>query len=291
MPTLPSVATGVSRGVESPADESSGRLGVESAICGLGMAAAGANVIMQLSMLPVGHGVATSTVASGRVDQHPIKRMRTTVSYLAVALLGTDDERDAFRREVNRSHRPVHSAPDDPVPYDAFDTDLQLWVAACLYKGFVDVYELLHGEPDAETGEAMYRYCSRLGTTLQVRPGQWPADRAAFAEYWDDQVERIEMDDVTRPYLQGVAGAQFLGPPYSWLVGVPMRLLSVGFLPPEFREELGLPWDAGRQRVFDAFVATSASVMRVVPRPLRQFPFNLYLADARRRIRSGRAIV
>ena len=47
---------------------------VTEAMSGLALAAAGANVIMQLAILPVGHGVAKSTVESGRVDKHPIKR-------------------------------------------------------------------------------------------------------------------------------------------------------------------------------------------------------------------------
>ena len=56
-------------------------------------------------------------------------------------------------------------------------------------------------------------HAARLGTTLQVRPEQWPADREAFQEYWDGMVDQIEMDDLTRRYLLGVADASFLGPP------------------------------------------------------------------------------
>ena len=41
-----------------------------------------------------------------------------------------------MRREVDRQHRQVRSRPGDAVPYNAFDTGLQLWVAACLYAGF-----------------------------------------------------------------------------------------------------------------------------------------------------------
>ena len=110
-----------------------------------GLAAGNANVIMQLARLPIGHGVARSRVDSGRVDKHPIKRLRTTVTYLSIALLGTDDERQTMRHEVNRAHSQVRSAPGDPVAYNAFDPELQLWVAACLYWGTADVYRKLHG--------------------------------------------------------------------------------------------------------------------------------------------------
>ena len=107
-----------------------------------------ANVIMQLARPGVGYGVKESRVESGRVDRHPIKRARTTFTYLAVATQGTDEQKAAFRRAVNRAHAQVYSTDESPVEYNAFDQDLQLWVAACLYKGVVDVYRLFVGEMD-----------------------------------------------------------------------------------------------------------------------------------------------
>src|SRR5213076_1469666 len=61
-----------------------------------------ANVVMQLALLPVGRGVAESTVDSGRVDKHPYKRQRTTGQYLIVAMLGTEAERRTMCTEVGR---------------------------------------------------------------------------------------------------------------------------------------------------------------------------------------------
>ena len=264
---------------------------VEDSLTGIGMAAAGANVIMQLSQLPVGHGVARSRVDSGRVDTHPIKRTRTTLAYLAIALTGSDVERGAMRREVNRQHRQVRSGPDDPVAYDAMDTDLQLWVAACLYQGVEDIQAVLGIEHDDDTAERLYRYCARLGTTLQVKPSQWPPTRAAFREYWDANVATIEMDDLTRTYLRGIARAEFLPAPLPWLLGPLVELQTMGFLPPRFREELGLPWDQRRQRSFDAMMRSWAWVDRRMPTPIRRFPFNMYRWDTQRRIRRGRPIV
>ena len=264
---------------------------IEESLSGLGMAGAGANVIMQLSQLPVGHGVARSTVESGRVDRHPIKRLRTTLGYLAIALLGTDEERKAMRSEVDRQHRQVRSQPGDPVAYNAFDSDLQLWVAACLYKGVEDVDRVAGVQRTDEEAERIYRYCARLGTTLQVRPEQWPADRAAFHRWWDAKVAEIEMDDLTRRYLQGIAGAEFLGRPWSSLLGPLARLQAVGFLPERFRAELGLPWTARHQRAFDVMMSTWAVVDRRLPGAIRRLPFNAYLWDTRRRIRRGKPIV
>lgn len=264
---------------------------LEESLSGIGLAAAGANVIMQLSLLPVGHGVAESRVESGRVDMHPIKRARTTLAYLAVALLGTEGERQAMRREVDRQHREARSLPGDPVRYNAFDTDLQLWVAACLYKGTQDIERVAGIHRTEEEAERIYRYCARLGTTLQVRPEQWPADRAAFEAWWDAKLDEIEMDDLTRHYLQGIATAEFLGRPWSTLLGPLAQLQAVGFLAERFRAELGLPWTDRHQRAFDTMMKTWGAVDRRLPGPIRRFPFNAYLWDTRRRIRRGTPIV
>jgi uncharacterized protein (DUF2236 family) len=264
-----------------------------------GLGAGNANVIMQLSRLPVGHGVARSRVDSGRVDKHPIKRLRTTVSYLAISLLGSEEERAAMRREVNRAHAQVRSQPSDPVPYNAFDPELQLWVAACLYWGTVDIYRKLYRHGLApERADVLYQYCKRLGTTLQVREERWPADLDAFARYWEAGVAAIEMDDETRGYLQQLTQLEFLLAPLG-RTGAPLRpllrplgrFLTLGYLPEPFRRELGLPWSARQQRRFDAYIRGYAALTRRLPRPLREYPMNVYLADARRRIRGGRPIV
>ncbi|KAB2586677.1 hypothetical protein BS297_04045, partial [Rhodococcus erythropolis] len=113
---------------------------VEKAMSGLGLLAAGANVIMQLARPAVGYGVYESKVETGRLDRHPVKRTRTTLTYLAVASLATDEEKKLYRRAVNGSHKHVRSDENSAVEYNAFDPELQLWVAACLYRGFEDVY-------------------------------------------------------------------------------------------------------------------------------------------------------
>ncbi|NDU76053.1 DUF2236 domain-containing protein [Actinomadura sp. DSM 109109] len=262
---------------------------VLDSISGMALAAAAANVVMQLSRLPIGHGVAESTVDSGRVDKHPVKRARTTLSYIAVAMLGTEAEREAMRREVNRAHR--HVRAKEPVAYNAFDRDLQLWVAACLYVGIEMIYTMLYGTPSPEQADDLYRHGARFGTTLQVAPDMWPPDRDAFEEYWRAGLARIEMDDVTRGYLRDLADMRFLPAPVPWTLGRFHRFVTVGFLPQPFRDELGFPWTPRDQARFDRFVRVLAASNRALPRPAREFPFNLYLRDFRRRIRTGRPVV
>ena len=130
---------------------------------GVGAFLAGpANVVMQLALAPVGYGVLESKVDSGKVTLHPLKRFRTTFTYLAVAMLGTDADRDRYRAAVNSAHRLVHSDEASPVPYNAFDPALQLWVAACLYYGSVYPYEWLHGPMPDDLADAFYTHAGAV---------------------------------------------------------------------------------------------------------------------------------
>jgi uncharacterized protein (DUF2236 family) len=270
-------------------------LGIDEGLMGVALLAGPANVIMQLARPAVGYGVMESRVESGRVDLHPIKRARTTFTYLAVATGGSDAQKEAFRRAVNRAHAQVYSTPDSPVAYNAFDVDLQLWVGACLYKGGVDIYRTFIGELDGENADRHYSEGMALATTLQVPPEMWPADRAAFDRYWQESLAKVHIDDAVREYLYPIAAGRIRGVtlprPMQRLSDDLSLLITTGFLPQRFRDEMRLPWDAARQRRFDWLMAVLRTVNRMLPRFVRQFPFNVLLADVDRRIRTGRPLV
>lgn len=255
---------------------------------GLALAPAAANVVMQLARLPIGHAVAKSRVESGALTKHPIKRTRTTLGYVLVALLGSDDERSWIRREVNRQHQEVRSLEQDEVNYNAFDVDLQLWVAACMYQGAIDASTLINGPPSPETLDEIYQSCARFATTLQVPPARWPENRAAFAEYWDHSLANVAMDDVTRTYLRDVVSLAFLPRALRIAFGPSHEFLTAGFLPDVFRRELGLAWSDARQRRFELVVRVAGNIHRRLPRYAREFPLNLIWWDTRRRYRRQR---
>lgn len=160
-----------------------------------------ANVIMQLAVPGVGYGVLESPVDSGNVYKHPFKRARTTGTYLAVATIGTESDRALIRGAVDVAHRQVRSTASSPVSYNAFDPKLQLWVAACLYRYFVDQHEFLYGPLEDATADAVYQDAKRLGTTLQVPEGMWPPDRVAFDEYWKRSLDGLQIDAPVREHL------------------------------------------------------------------------------------------
>ncbi|MDT5257095.1 MAG: hypothetical protein QOD10_2175 [Mycobacterium sp.] len=270
-------------------------LDIGEGLMGVALLAGPANVIMQLARPGVGYGVMESRVESGRVDLHPIKRARTTFTYLAVATGGSDAQQDAFRQAVNRAHAQVYSTPDSPVQYNAFDVDLQLWVGACLYKGAVDIYRTFIGELDGAHADRHYREGMVLATTLQVPPEMWPADRAAFDRYWQESLAKVHIDDAVRDYLYPIAAGRMPGValpgPLQRLLDSFALLITAGFLPQRFRDEMRLSWDAAKQRRFDRLMAVLRTVNRKMPGFVRRFPFNVLLWDVDRRIRTGRPLV
>jgi len=265
------------------------RLG--DAMIGAGLLAAVANVIMQLAHPGVGYGVYESRVDSGNLFKHPVKRGRTTVTYLAVAALGTDEERAAYRRAVDVAHRRVRSTRTSPVSYTAFDPKLQLWVAACLYRGFEDVHRAFVGPLEGERAEEIYRDAAVLGTTLQVAEEMWPADRAAFERYWNEALDEVSIDDTVRRHLLDIVDLRFLPGIVSRTLGPFNRFVTTGFLPARFRQAMELDWTERDRRRFATLLEATSKLVGLSPKPLREFPYNACLADFRWRLRTGRPLV
>jgi uncharacterized protein (DUF2236 family) len=88
-----------------------------------------------------------------------------------------------------------------------------------------------------------------------------------------------------------VLDLRFLPRPVSVLCGPLHRFVTTGYLPPLFRTQLGLGWTASQQRRFERFIGLTAWSVRMLPRPLRRFPYNAMLWDLRRRVRTGRPLV
>src|SRR5690606_7359477 len=91
----------------------------------------------------------------------PMDRLRTTLTYVYVMILGTDEERAVVTRLVNKAHVPIRSTGR----YNAFDPDLQLWVAVTLAQN-TWLHEKMFGEFDPATREQVYRDGWIFGTAL-----------------------------------------------------------------------------------------------------------------------------
>ncbi|WP_241385667.1 oxygenase MpaB family protein [Rhodococcus sp. CH91] len=252
-----------------------------------------ANVIMQLAVPGVGQGVVDSTVDSGRADLHPVKRARTTGTYLAVAVFGTDDDRDFVRESVRQIHARVVSAPGEQVRYSANSPALQRWVAVCLLKYFIDQHEFLYGPLTEDEYRRILRDGARLGTTLDVRPESWPTTREEYDELWKAGVAEISMNERVRDYLTELCNLSFLevrlgvfGRAIHRVLGAPFELVTRGALPPEFRDVMHYEWTADDQRRFDRYLVTVRRIHRLTP-GVWPLLWKTYLVEMRMRRRLG----
>jgi len=236
------------------------------------IAGGGRAILLQLANPAIGHAIARhSNFANG-----PIDRLRHTLGYVYAITYGTPAQVAAVRERVNRRHAPVKSERGAVHPYDATDAALQLWVAATLYDTATLVQERLIGPLSEADGDRVYADYAAIGTALQVPPELWPADRAAFAEYWRSQLSGLRVDATTL----GVAEALLYpraGP--LWLrLAMPLgRLVTAGLLPAGIRNQYRLAWGPRRERRFEIALAGMRAINRLLPRRVRQWPRNALL--------------
>lgn len=242
-------------------------------------------LLLQIAHPAVGRGVVDHSDFASRL----MDRFEGTVLYLMATMYGSPEERAAVRRAVNRAHAPVRGVhPASGTTYNAFDPDLQLWVAATLYQTMIDLRARVFGPLSPDEAETAYRAVSQAPSNLQLAPAHWPADRAAFDDYWERMVASLRVDAdvlaVSRQILYPTGIAWWLRP------GLPlMRLVTAGLLPPSVRAEFRLPWDGSRQRRFDRVMRWTGRIYPNLPLRLRHLLRDRYLAKLRRRVGSSPA--
>jgi len=242
---------------------------------------AGSTVMNQLALYGVGKGVAQH---SNTLDR-PLDRLRTTLTYVYVMTLGTEDERKAVSRMVNKAHRVVRAAD-----YTAFDPYLQLWVAATLAHNGELIYEKTFGPMDEATRERSYRDAQIFGTALQVTPEMWPTTRVEFTAYWQQMQTELTPDPEVQTYAKALLSTK--GAPLVMKGSILLQsLLTRGNLEPHVREVLALPWSRTEQRLYDAFWAVFRVVYPRVPKVLRTLHARLVLRGMRQRMKAGRRVI
>lgn len=198
---------------------------------------AGSTIFYQLAE----KGVAEHSTALER----PLDRLRATMAYVYVAVLGTEEERRAVVRLVNEAHAPVRS----PGRYSAFDRDLQLWVAATLVHNTIFVREKCGVSSTARAGTASTR--QRRSSAMRSRCAPSSGRRRSRTSTptgpsWSPPWSRtLSYAATATPCCVPVAARPSSAPLLS--------LLDRGNLDSRTREVLGFVWTARDQRRYDLF--------------------------------------
>jgi uncharacterized protein (DUF2236 family) len=229
-------------------------------------------ILLQIANPAVGVGV----VRHSDFGSDPLLRLRNTLTYVYIVVFGTADEATRVTTMVNAAHSTVRGSG-----YDAVDPDLQLWVAATLYDTAITVHQSVFGTMTDADADAVYRDYAVVGTALQMRPDQWPADRTAFTAYWDGSIPHLSVTDDTRRVARELLHSRAI--PW-WLRAVmPLaRLVTAGLLTPELRDAYQLPWNPRKAKQFDRTIGFFSTVYPRLPRALRRWPMRYYIAEFRR---------
>jgi uncharacterized protein (DUF2236 family) len=241
------------------------------------VAGGGRAILLQIAHPSVGRGVAAHSDFASR----PLDRLHSTLTFVYAQAFGTDADKRAVTRLVNRAHGPVTAEATAEHPgYSAFDPALQLWVAATLYDTAIAVRELIYGPLDEESADEVYRGYAVLGTALQMPADLWPATRREFAGYFEAESARLDVTPEALAVSRELVAGRAL--PFWLRAAMPLvRLVTAGLLTPPLRAAYGFCWTPRQQRRFDTVIVVARAVWPKLPRGIRFALSSLYLRRLR----------
>jgi uncharacterized protein (DUF2236 family) len=224
-------------------------------------------ILLQVAEPAVAAGVARHSDFAHR----PVERLRNTLTFAYAVVLGTPDDAARVATLVNRAHVPVSRAED---------AELQLWVAATLYDTAVTMHDRVFGPADDALADELYHAYAALGTSLQMPAALWPANRAAFSDYWAGRIDSLSVTNDARRIAHDLF-APVTAP--AWLrAGLPMgRLLTLDLLPASIRAAYGFEWTPRDARRARRAWSLLRFLVAVTPHRFRSWPSRHYLQRLR----------
>lgn len=246
-------------------------MGETSLLLGSGRA-----ILLQVAHPKVAQGVSDHS----RFAEKPLVRLRGTLDYVYGTIFGTPEETERVVGAVNRVHGYVKGPG-----YTANDPDLQLWVAATLYMNAVHLYEATLGPMPAAMRAEFLRESAPLATQLGLPEDMWPSSVKEFDEYWDRTLAGLAISDEAKHICRDLLYNRAL-PWYVRPLQPANRFVTTGLLPEHMRDELRLPWDPRRERLFQFGARVARQTYPRLPRRVRNLPVALYMRYFRKRFRT-----
>lgn len=234
---------------------------------GVVLAGGGAAIALQVADRPVAAGVARHS----NFTADPLGRLHRTLQYLsAVVLPEARPARETVIQWVSRAHDPVEGS-DDGMFYSAADPETQRWVTATLYWTAEEIRWRIWGVQHPDDAEQSYRAYAELGTALGMPEKYWPADRAGFQRYWDDQLATLEVTPAARRIITDLFAAT-AAPWWLRRIMPAVKFLTAGLLPNEVRMRLGLKWDGADSQREDRLWRMLRRAYPALPDVIRHAP-------------------
>lgn len=208
-----------------------------------------------------------------------VGRLRQTIRAMLALTFGDEPARTAALARIAGIHRRVNgtlAAAAGPFPagtrYSAEDPALVLWVHVTLLESVVSVYEML---VTPLTDAARDAYCEEaasvpiaLGARSDDVPRSWKAARQLVeAMHASGQL-------VVTPRARELAHA-LVAPPLAFLVAPAAsanRLISLGLLPADLRQQYELTWTGRDERALHRVVPLIRMARRRLPKVVSWWP-------------------
>lgn len=242
-------------------------------------------ILLQLAHPLIAAGVAEHSTFRGN-PLATAARLHHTVRAMLALTFGDAAARESALEGIRTIHRRVHgrlpvAAGRFPAgtPYSAEDSDLLVWVHVTLLESILLVYDAIVAPLSNDERD---RYCMEassvpiaLGARESDVPRSWAAVRSCLDATYAGGT--IAASDQARALAAAV-----LAPPMAraiWPLTWANRVLTVGLLPDEIRQQYGFAWSPSSERAQRRLLRTLAWLQAVSPARLTQWP------DARARRR------
>lgn len=233
------------------------------------LAGGGRALLLQLAHPAVAQGVESHS--HFRAD--PIGRGQGTFTSVYQIFFGDLDTALAAAHHVHFMHDRVYGtiAPETSQrlagqPYRANDPQALLWVWATLVDTTLLVFERAIRPLSEQERREYYRDVRRFAVIMGTPEDQVPSSYPAFRSYFDSMV--------VGPSLDIGATARSLSDELFrslWKASHLDRALTSGIMPPNLRNDFGLPWGPADRRLHDRAWAVIGAAMPRLPSVLR-FP-------------------
>jgi uncharacterized protein (DUF2236 family) len=231
-------------------------------------------------VLQVAHPlVAAGVAAFSDYREDPWGRLYRTLDTTTAIVFGDSDTSAEASARLERIHSRVRGTTEEAggrfpagTSYEANDPDLLMWVYATLVDTSIMVYDRYVARLSIDERRRYYEEQKLFGEALGVPRERQPDTYADFNDYMHQMLggDSIAVTGALRDVVDAT-----LRPPMPF-VAKPlieaMNLATVGMLPAQLREELGLPWGPNRERLLTASRLMLRGALPLLPRLLREFP-------------------
>jgi uncharacterized protein (DUF2236 family) len=168
--------------------------------------------------------------------------------------------------------------------YYADDPELHKWTAATLFVSLVVVHEAFFGKLSREKQEALYKESAVYGTSLRMPPDMWPPTLDAFWEYWNHNIETLQVTDWAKSLSRDLLHPKKLP---LWLrPSAPVaRLLTIHWLPERFQREYDIKITPFNTAMYHFVVGYTSLVYPYLPKKLKQLPSKMYMKDLKKAVK------